>query len=312
MIGSILHRIFIHNLRYKISALLLSFLTWYLVQSGEILEIDRRASITVHVPEGYIVAGEGIKLKDVTLKGSRLLLGEYVSGILEADLYITERAIKKYRLRIGKEHFKNWDDRVELIVHDPYVNVSVDEVYSKNIPIKEVTQGIPAESFSIEKVQMEPSSIVVTGAKSEILKLKEIYTETIDIDGLQQSKSIEVPLATKGADSSLAFAQETVKVNVQIGERKINRRFSNIAIEASGNEHLADIRPKYITVVIQGTPGVLSFIRSSDVQAFVDLRNIQPGKYEKSVQIKIPPDTVLIETFPENVAVELYNQKKID
>ncbi len=64
-----------------------------------------------------------------------------------------------------------------------------------------------------------------------------------------------------------------------------------------GGEYAANIYPKQVSIVIQGTPGVLSFISKADLRAFVDLSDLKPGNHDRSVQVKIPPDTVLIETF---------------
>jgi YbbR domain-containing protein len=69
------------------------------------------------------------------------------------------------------------------------------------------------------------------------------------------------------------------------------------------------VRPRYVSIVIQGTPGILSFIKRTDLRAFLDGRDLIPGQHERKIQVKIPPDTVLIETYPENATVEISSKK---
>jgi YbbR domain-containing protein len=82
-------------------------------------------------------------------------------------------------------------------------------------------------------------------------------------------------------------------------------------VEVVGSEYLTAVKPRFVSIIIQGTPGVLSFVKRSDLEAFVEARELEPGKkHNRVVQVKIPPDTVLIETFPQSATVEIYNQKR--
>ena len=47
-------------------------------------------------------------------------------------------------------------------------------------------------------------------------------------------------------------------------------------------------------------------------RAFVEARGLEPGRHERSVQVKIPPETVLIETMPEKSILEILDQKKVN
>ena len=61
------------------------------------------------------------------------------------------------------------------------------------------------------------------------------------------------------------------------------------------------MNPSYISVLVQGTPSDLNFIKREDFKAYVDARGLKPGKYELDVKVNIPSGTVLIETFPVKV-----------
>ena len=54
-------------------------------------------------------------------------------------------------------------------------------------------------------------------------------------------------------------------------------------------------------ITLQETPGILKFTHTSKIRAFIDLRNLSPGRHERKVQVKIPSETALIEIKPEKV-----------
>lgn len=297
-----------NNFFYKLASIILASLFWYLVQGEEILEINRKIQVSLQVPDGYMIRGGLTRYKDATLSGSRALLSDFSSGPIQAKIEIPKGQVGKLRFRIDKEYIPGWNNRIKLTVHDAYLTVFVDEKFSKEIPLKENIQGLPAEGYIVEKITLEPSKVEIIGLKSEIKKLKTLQTEPVDISGIQKSKTIEVNLLPPPHLSQwTSLSHETTKMSIQIGEKKINKRFSSIPIELESNRE-ASVFPKYIKIEIQGTPGVLSFIRRSDLRAFIDINDLPPGKYTKRIQVKIPADTVLIETFPEQANVEIFDK----
>src|SRR3954469_4710398 len=125
------------NIQYKLSAVILACLFWYIVQGEEILEINRRIVVNIRVPDGYMIKGTETRIKDATLRGSRVLLGDFPDKPLAAMLRIPEGKTGQLRYRIDKEYIKNWDNRIKLTVHDPYISVFVDEQMSKKVPVRE-------------------------------------------------------------------------------------------------------------------------------------------------------------------------------
>ena len=306
------YNFFFNNFRYKLTAVFLSTVLWYIVQGEELTESNKNITVRIVTSNKYVVKGENIRRKDATLRGPRVLLNEYLNKDLEATIRIPAGRTGNMRFRIGKEFLDRWDERVKLTVHDPYVSLTVDEKMTKNVPIKEYIKGVPADDYMIEKTEITPKFVALTGLKSEVRAVKEILTEPIDVEGLQQTKSFEAKLvAPKGfSDDSLKTHQ--VKVNLLMGEKKINKRFRSVPVEVTGGEFLSNVTPRYVSIVIQGTPGVLQFIKTKQLRAFIDAADLSPGKQvDREIQVKIPPDTSLIEVFPENASIEVYNQKKL-
>jgi YbbR domain-containing protein len=297
----------VHNLPYKLAALFFAAVFWYIVQGEEVLEINRKIHVYLEVPDNLLIKGSKIRVKDATISGPRVLLAALSAYPLEATIKIPSNKTGKLRFRLDKEYIKNWNPKVKLVVHDAYIHVLVDEKQTRILTIKEHLQGVPADGYIIEKTTIEPDKVIITGMKDDVSRLSKVLTEPIDVSGIQKSVSFEAGITTNDLGPA-QLSVEKVKVNIQVGEKKINKQFKNIPIEIEDKTPGARVRPGEVSIIIQGTPGVLSFIKEQDLRAFVDVRDLLPGKYDKKVQVRIPPDTVLIETYPDSV--ELTIQKK--
>jgi YbbR domain-containing protein len=151
--------------------------------------------------------------------------------------------------------------------------------------------------------------VEVAGLRSEVNRVQRIMTEPIDISGLKESTVFEVQLVPEILDRS-NLSEEKVSVTLEVGEDKINKTFANIPIEVIGTDYVTQIRPQFIAIEVQGTAGVLNFIRKEDLRAFVEMMDAQPGRYEKNIQVQIPAKTVLIETRPKTAMVTVQGIKK--
>lgn len=306
MIRKVIDMLF-NNFWYKLGALILALIVWGIVQGEEVVERSQRIKVNLLVAPGYAVKGLSYRYIEGSLRGPRVLLGE--TKPLEAKIQIPPGQVGNLEIPFEKEYLKNWDNRIKLTLRDNYIKVFVDEKVTREVPIREVLQGAPSEGYFIEKVNIKPDRVKVTGIKSEVSKLENVITESIDITGLHETKVFNVTLV----DSALgpnAYADNQAKVTIQVGDSRVNKRFTSIPIDYVGSEYVARLKPKTVEIIIQGTPGVLGFINNSDLRAFVELTNIKPGRYERDIQVKIPADTVLIETAPQKASIEVLNQKR--
>jgi hypothetical protein len=301
------------NFYYKLAALLLGTLAWYIIQSSEILAVNHPVQVTLVVPDGIAIKGSNTRFKDATVRGSRGILGDLAIAetVIEAKVYVPKDKRGDVRILLGKHHLVNWNDEIEITIHDPYINIVIDEEAAKVVPIQEHFQGVPADGYMIEKTTITPSTVRITGLKSELKNINEVTTEAIDVTGIQQTKNFEALLYA--GDLPLSnFSTDKVTVSVLVGEKKVNQRFSSIPIEVQGTSLYARVHPNVASIVVQGTPAVLNFIGSSDLRAFLDARDLTPGRYERKIQVQIPPDTALIETSPKDVVLEIFRDKKMN
>lgn len=309
MMKKIFRRLF-NNFWYKLLSLALAVLVWGMIQGEQILELNREIDVNIVVPEGMAARNEAVRVKAATVRGPRVLMTE-IPERFEADIIVPKGVLGKYRVRIDKDDIRKWNDRLQITIHDPFVTLYVDEKVSRTVPVKEVIQGSPADGFFMRNVNVKPKTVVITGLKGDISKIKNVNTEPIDITGLQENRSFETEIVPPGGLTDIDFSVRRVNVSIELADSMENKRFAPIPIEVVGGEYDARIRPKFVSIVVQGTPNTLNFLKNTDFKAFVEGSNLGPGEYERDIKVKIPADTVLIENFPEKAHVSVSGKKLI-
>ncbi|MBP9708424.1 MAG: hypothetical protein KBD78_12340 [Oligoflexales bacterium] len=302
----------LNNFVYKLASIFIAFFVWYIVLGEEVLETSMKLNVRIIVDEDYLVEDGPLRVKDITLKGPRAFMPAMTNKPLEVIIAIPKGKVGTFRQRIDKEMIPSLDRRLNITVHDEYITFLVDRKYIRVLPVKEIFVGSAADGFMISRTVVEPKNVRVTGLRSVVSRLNHIQTEPIDITGIKNSQSYEVSISVPERVGKEGVAAESVKVKVEVSENKVNQTFNNVPIQVVGSEFLATTRPKFVSIVIQGTSAVLEFIKKDDLSATIDLRDQKPGKLDREIQVKIPPDTVLIETTPKSAAVEIYNVRKSD
>ena len=69
----------------------------------------------------------------------------------------------------------------------------------KSVRVRADIEGDPAEGFVVTGVEVEPPRVWLVGARSTVLRLSEVVTETVDVTGLAESTEREVKLSLGGS-----------------------------------------------------------------------------------------------------------------
>jgi YbbR domain-containing protein len=98
------------------------------------------------------------------------------------------------------------------------LRVKLDETATKPVTVNPVITGTPGKGFYVKAIEVEPKSIVIQGLKTEVRKIGEIRTETMDISGIGETVTQELNVDASGANIKLE--KDRVRVTVVIGGKK--------------------------------------------------------------------------------------------
>jgi len=216
---SILNRltfIFTNNFGLKILSVGFAVALFLIVRNQQVREFNRTVRVRLQTEQGVIVTGTPERVVNVTLRMpdtlfSRVPTDEELTG--EIDL--RKERLGKIRVAISGENFSNLDKRYSLTMHEPWLDVELDRLEVKKVPVKAVLQGSPKPGYEVSRVIINPSEIELTGARQSLSKLDSISTIPVDISNLggkdytaQAGLSIELGGAFKPSIDKV-----TVKVN---------------------------------------------------------------------------------------------------
>jgi len=205
-------------INWPIKLLSLAFATvlWLFVMGEQDTEVGYTVPLEIkNVPKGLVIANQIPGHVDVRLAGSRTLL----ANILGSDL---EVSVDLHDAKPGITTFRSLDERLNLPrsivvrrMSPSYVDVRIERVVQKEVPLQVVFDGTPAPGFSVVEVMAAPDVVAVEGAESEMKRVTEVETEPVDISGLKASFSLTVSLNHNGIYSRLTKAK-TAEVQVII------------------------------------------------------------------------------------------------
>jgi YbbR-like protein len=303
-----IERIF-SNLGYKLTALALSLLVWYIVQGEEILEVNAKLDVVIELPNSLALRDGDILSRDITLRGPRLLVGAQQGKSVTAIIRVPSGKYGSLRYRLDKEFIPQWDNRVRLTIHDPYVTFSVEEKVTKSLEVKPSVLGDVADPFTIDEVSSVPASIEVTGPRSDIAKLSALTTEPLDVTGLSSPKTASLGIAKAGLQN-VTLATKEVTVSVVLGPKKSVKTILLVPVVIQDSEHSASVRPQTISLTIRAPTTLIDSLGPMDFKASVSAKNLVPGRYELAVMATGPTGVLVQEITPKMVSVEIFNHRK--
>ena len=195
-------------------ALAISVFIWAVAQgtSRVIQSFDVEVEL-VGVEEGLVVTDQSSDEVNVRLRGSRAALRNLNTDQL------------KYRIEAkgGKPGVAVYEVDVETIDHPAgtqfvgYSPSRLQERFEKRgrkaVGVRAEIEGTPAPGFHVAGVDIEPQKVWLEGARSQVMRLNEVVTETIDIAGLAASEQKEVRLVLGGGT---VWAEDNTPVQVTV------------------------------------------------------------------------------------------------
>ncbi len=79
-----------------------------------------------------------------------------------------------------------------------YVDVKLEKIRERSVPVKVVLTGEPAPGFMVKSVKADPAKVTVSGAESELKSVSEVVTEGIDLSNVQESFTQTVAISYIG------------------------------------------------------------------------------------------------------------------
>ncbi len=194
---------------------------------------------------------------------------------------------------------------VELVPSTVRAVVNI-ESPSKEVPIVIVPKGIENIVFgkSIERITQSSETVTLYGKQEALDKINNIEVE-IDVNNLNGNKKYTETLKKPKNIRKLSIS--TVNVDVTLGE-EASTEISGVKLSSRnlGSGYIVQVSNdsvNEIPVILKGTKNVINDIKSSDIEAYVDLKGYEEGTHDVKVKVVGNDNRVIYEPKISTVKV---------
>ena len=180
----------------------------------------------------------------------------------------------------------------------------------KRVPVNVRFKGELNADYEVRSIITDPSEIQIEGSSADLAKIETVDTETIDITLIDSNQVLAVPLKHPDIEG-VTLNVSSVRVNLQLGETRAERRLTNIPVELRGapeNESYT-CSPSGVSVTIEGRPSLIEAFEpdGNKIKAFADMSNIFMTPVTLPVRTEIASADVFRVTRiePQNVTVNV-------
>ena len=180
----------------------------------------------------------------------------------------------------------------------------------KRVPVNVRFAGELNADYEVRSIITDPSEIQIEGSSADLAKIETVDTETIDITLIDSNQVLAVPLKNPDIEG-VTLNVSSVRVNLQLGETRAERKLTNIPVEIRGaaeNEKYI-CNPSGVSITIEGRPSLIEAFEPGEatIRAFVDMSNIFMAPVTLPVRTEIASADVFRVTRiePQNVTVNV-------
>jgi YbbR domain-containing protein len=293
----------------KIISVLIALGLWMFVNAGQRGAVEAlQVPISYRsLPTGLVIINRPTDFVKIEVAGPRTLLSLLDPERLTLKLDLTGVPTGRSDFKINSAMFNVPRQTSVTRITPAEVQLDIDRVVSRQIPVHLVLAGKVAHGYQVNSVQLTPSAIFVSGPSRYVMPLTEADTDPLDIKGASADLQRIVGLTSPNHDVHLSA--EKVTAAVDIGEIIANREFKGVAVQVRDTDHKYRLDPAKATITLRGPVLKLSSLDPTGI-VYVDAKDGTPGSHDMAVQVDLPDGMELVKQEPEKVRIRIYREKR--
>jgi YbbR domain-containing protein len=204
------------NIGFKLLSIAVAVSLWFFItyrgQSETTIESQLEFK---NVPQGLEILKQSLKKATLNIRGHESVLGSLKSSDVHVlvDLSNGKKGEASYYFDVNDVKVPA---NVKILRIEPtYVKVTLDESVSKVVEVKPYVVGQPAKGYEINKITVNPQTVRVEGAKTEIERISILRTEPLDITGLDTDITQNLRVDANGRNVRIKTPEVTTKVIIK-------------------------------------------------------------------------------------------------
>ena len=264
----LLRRIFIEDWSLKLLSLAIAIVLWLAV-TGQNQPVTAHVNVQLNFirPQSLEISNDPPRTVDVMLTGSRNKLDDLTTLDLVATVDISDQRAGERVLRLADKAQITLPQGIKVDGFQPSaIPVRLEEIVERQVAVEPKLEGKPADGYEVYAVYPNKGSVTVRGPASHVNSLQKVETESIWLAGHKESftasnLSIDVP------DPKIDLLEPIVSVNVEIGERRVEKSFSGVPVITPDG---AKVQPSTTSVTVLGVASLLDSLKAQDLKIVLE------------------------------------------
>lgn len=200
-----------NNIGLKISAVLISVFLWFFVASRGQSEITLEAPLEFRdIPAELGIVTSSVKTVMLTIRGQERFMKALNASNVRVFIDMSKAKEGEDIYHVNKEDVK-LPFAISVSNVDPAsIKVKLEERVSKAVPVRVSMIGTPEKGASVS-TSVDPKTVVITGLKSEVQRVRYLTTRDFDITGMKDSVTESLELDTAGINIVPEISKVTVR-----------------------------------------------------------------------------------------------------
>lgn len=204
------------HVRYALLALVISTVLWGMSHTSSKIERGFDVPVTFDgMPDDLVITAKSTSVINIRVLGPRVALRNISPNDMEYAVNL-EGAKPGKAVYLVDETTLVMPDKARILSRSPAtIELEFERRGRKSVRVVPDLVGDPAEGFVFSQVEIDPPRIWLAGARSEVLRLSEVMTETVDVAGLSAPLEREVRVSL-GAGHVWVDEAKPVKLRIQV------------------------------------------------------------------------------------------------
>jgi len=267
-VQKLLRRILFEDWSLKLLSLAIAIVLW-LVVTGQNEPVTAHVNVQLNFirPQMLEISNEPPRTVDVMLTGSRNKLDDLTALDLVATVDISDQRAGERVLRLADKAQISLPQGVKVDGFQPSaIPIRLEPIIERQITIEPKLEGKPEEGYEIYAVRPNKGSVTVRGPESRVNAIQKVFTESIWLSGHKQSFTAS-NLAIDVPDTKIDLIDPIVSVDIEIGERPVEKRFSGVAVY---NGQGVKMPESVMEVTASGPPTLLNTLKAEDLKIVME------------------------------------------
>jgi YbbR domain-containing protein len=273
-VEKLLRRIFIEDWSLKLLSLAIAIVLWLLV-TGQNQPVTAHVNVQLNFirPPALEISNDPPHTVDVMLTGSRSKLDDLTSLDLVATIDISDQRSGERVLRLADKAQIALPQGIKVDGFQPSaIPIRLEEIVDRQIAVEPKLEGKPDEGFEVYSVYPNKGSVSVRGPASRVNALQKIATESVWLAGHKESFTAK-NVALDVPDPKVDLLDPMVNVSVDIGERRIEKTVSGVAVTTAKGDK---VQPATTSVTLLGAASFLQTLKPEELKIVLEGDDLKP------------------------------------